>query len=610
MHLPVERLRLFTIGLVLVLGVALSGVLTGCGGGGGGGAPEPPILLQLGDFSATLPSRVSRTFLNPLPAQATITAITLSGPFEMDPDDLPATAPGGAGVTLGIRFVPEGPGEATGRVALRFNGGGQVADQVYEFQATGEEILWGVNPAPLDFGDVLPGERRELELQLTNGSQRSPVTLTRAMMPSANVTFAVDPFPITIAPGQTVPIMVRYAPTAIAGDGGILRLGPDDVGGPIDVAVWANSSGTGERIIDFGTQNLSGSTTPELTVEVPDTCMSITFEGTMTDAAQVGVFSLTGPGGKDYVTGGSTGNVQWIANPKSFAIHLPNSDESVTQLVPGGGEYRFRLQRTGGFGTTMDVRVIMELRANKLMTTSVLPLNIFLANGLVPTQATAASDANLQSVITQIGQILAPQGITLGDIDYYDILDPSFDNIAQNEEKQLFQLGGAASQLRLNLFFVNNVWAGQLLGISGSIDGPKRQGDSVTGVCCLYIEGQTGVVASTAAHEICHYLGLWHTVEVTGQWDRINDTPNCPPTGTNATCSVEGGNLLMHWQANGGTVVSNGQGRVLRGHALLQPPGQGGTSLTRKRDIGPWTPDQKTLDWFARNPGMRCGSQR
>ena len=397
----------------------------GAGGGGGGGAPKPPTLLQLGEFSATSPSRVSRTFLNPLPAPATVTASTISGPFEIDPTDLPSSTSSLAGVNLGIVFTPTGPGEASGQVVLRFSGGGQISDQVFDVRASGEQIEWGVNPTPLDFGDVLPGETKELEVLLTNGSQRSPVTLTSAILPSSTIGFSTDPFPLTIQPGASVPVLVRYTPTKISGDRGILRLGHNDAGGPVDITIWANSTGTGERIVDFGTQSLSGSDTPELTVSVPDTCVSITLEGTMTDTAQVGIRSLVGPGGKTYVAGGDTLNLQWRATKKTFAVHLPNSDEAVTELVPGGGDYKFRLRRASGLGVTMDVRAILELRANGRNDNAVLPLNVFLANGLAPSKASAANDVEFQSMLTQMGQIFSASGITLGDIDYYDIADPA-----------------------------------------------------------------------------------------------------------------------------------------------------------------------------------------
>lgn len=594
-----------------VLGLArvciISCLLAGCGGGGA--APEPPVLLVLGTFSATTPSRVTRTFLNPLGAAATVTAATLEGPFEVDPNDLPGQVAAAGGVTLGLIFAPAGSGEATGRVVLRFSGGGQVRDRFFDVRAEGEQVGWTVTPSALDFGDVLPGNTRELELTLRNDSQRSTVTFTDAILPSPALALVEDPLPLTIHPGEAVALTVRYAPTSLGVDGGVLHLGPTDLGASVGIAVTAGSTGSGERIVDFGTQALSGGDTPELTVEVPSNAVSIAFEGTMTDAAKVGLRSLVGPGGKVYVTAGGTGTVRWYAGRKTFSVHLPSSDESATRLVSGGGSYKFRLQRTAGLGTSMDVRVIMELRAEGQNEAAVLPLNLFLAQGINPMKSTAANDANLQSMLVQLAQILASRGIVLGDVAYYDIASPSFDDVDQGQEGALFQLSAEAAELRLNLFLVRQVWSGELLGLAGTIDGAKRQGDSETGVVSRYIEGQAGAVAAVAAHEVCHYLGLWHTVEVDGTWDRINDTPNCPASGSDSVCSVAGGHQLMHWEGLGGTLLSSGQGVVLRGHPLLHAPGAG-AQLRRKPKVGPWTPDARTLEFFRTHPGPWCGTQR
>ena len=169
---------------------------------------------------------------------------------------------------------------------------------------------------------------------------------------------------------------------------------------------------------------------------------------------------------------------------------------------------------------------------------------------------------------------------------------------------------GTADKVRLNLFLVSQVWAGNLLGLSGQIDGAKRNGDLATGVVCFYFDGQPGALAAVIAHEICHYLGLWHTVEGNGVHDRILDTPNCPAIGTDSVCAVEGGDLLMHWRANGGMLLTNGQGLVIRSHALVHPQGQSGHLHAKPQaQPGPWTPDAETRAFLESLPAGWCGTR-
>ena len=79
------------------------------------------------------------------------------------------------------------------------------------------------------------------------------------------------------------------------------------------------------------------------------------------------------------------------------------------------------------------------------------------------------------------------------------------------------------------------------------------------------------VVGMIAAHELGHFLGLTHTVEQDGSHDLIDDTAECLPQGTDLVCPEAGGGYLMHWQALGGSLLSDGQGRVLRAHPLIAP---------------------------------------
>lgn len=583
-----------------------------CGGGGGADEPPPILKIGLGEMSATVPTRVTRSWLNPLPGQAQITAGTVTGPFGFDPVDLPAVATGLGTANIGLVFTPQGPGEATGLVTLFFDDGGQQTSRTYEITATGEAIDWTVTPEPVDFGDVLPGDEVEVDITLTNESQRSPVTFTGAEMPSAAFSFVLDPFPLAVAAGQSRTVRVRYAPTIIANQGGLLRFGASDVGGPLDVPLWANSSGAGEQIIDFGTQSLSNGDAPILTVDVPADAVSVTFEGTCGENDEVSLALLEGPGGKVYSNNqGSGGPVKWTPWRKTFSFHLPSGDAAAAQLVAGGGTYRFQLRRTVGASPFMDVRVILERRPPGSSLATKLPLNVFLADGITPTAATAADDANLTAMFERVNSILATQNLTLGDIDYYDIGDSAFNQVAQGEERQLLPRSSMASRVRLNLFLVNQVWGGNLLGLSAAVDGAKTNGTSMSGVISIYLPGQPSANGVVVAHELCHYLGLWHTVEGNGVFDPIADTPQCPVFGTNAACSTAGGGQLLHWQALGGTALSAGQGRVIRGHPCCAAPSQINALVAKPGPSPkPFVLDEETRRFFeAVGPGW-CGTGR
>ena len=74
-------------------------------------------------------------------------------------------------------------------------------------------------------------------------------------------------------------------------------------------------------------------------------------------------------------------------------------------------------------------------------------------------------------------------------------------------------------------------------------------------------------MAVTCAHEIGHYLGLYHTSERDGrQHDPIADTAEC---GEGAITCPDGGNI-MFWTGGGArSRLTAGQGVVMRRHPLV-----------------------------------------
>ena len=96
--------------------------------------------------------------------------------------------------------------------------------------------------------------------------------------------------------------------------------------------------------------------------------------------------------------------------------------------------------------------------------------------------SSAPSDSDLQDILTIMGNILGQQGIVLGDIDYYDIGDPTYNEVTNAEFGQMLQLSSSATEHRLNLFFVQEAIGGGILGVAAALSGPSRNGTPNSGV--------------------------------------------------------------------------------------------------------------------------------
>ncbi len=91
-----------------------------------------------------------------------------------------------------------------------------------------------------------------------------------------------------------------------------------------------------------------------------------------------------------------------------------------------------------------------------------------------------------------------------------------------------------------------------VFGISGDIPGPlvatERSAVQISttlasGVDGRFTEEETRLFSETMAHEVAHYLGLFHPVEITyDAWDVLDDTPECD---AQTPCENELGDNLM-----------------------------------------------------------------
>lgn len=147
----------------------------------------------------------------------------------------------------------------------------------------------------------------------------------------------------------------------------------------------------------------------------------------------------------------------------------------------------------------------------------------------------------------------------------------------------LFRLSAGASNTALNVFFV-----GDIEPLAGAE--PEAQAGGIPGPMGMHGTGGSGIVVAadmmgssealgrTLAHEIGHYLGLFHTSEANGcVLDVLDDTPACRAAddvdgdGLDvADCVGHGSDNLMFFAKTSGTALTAQQIEVLRSAPILQ----------------------------------------
>jgi hypothetical protein len=509
---------------------------------------------------ATITLRTLRV-TNPFDAPATITEILAIAPFLVRPDALPASIGPSGSVDLPLQCVPIAPGPQATIVALEFASGAQRATREFEVRGTFEAVAWTVAPPTLDYGVVPVGATAERSLELTNLSTMSPVTLTGAQVPDGGFTIDPWPFPATVGPGQRIALVVRYAPTEVDVHDGTLVVGPTDVGGALQVPVAAGEPPdpelVGESVIDLGPLTFTAGLSQAVEVDVPADAVGVMFEarGATTDLFALEV--LTGPPGTAFTPPVYETGVMVKQGSEIHATTIPYTDATQAQPMPGRYTVRWRL--AAGDGTTARARVVLERRATPT-TEAWLDLNVWLAQGLTPTAATAPNDPRLTAIFARAAAILAAQGIIVGDLDWYDLTDPSFDRVQDSELAGLYARTGLATRVRANVVCVmgfDGILAG-IAGLSARVGAPRANGTQGSGlVVDVASFADTDFVGGAVAHELCHALGLFHDIEQDGTPDYVSDTTGAPNLMDP---------ILTAWG------LTPGQALVLRGHPHLRPP--------------------------------------
>lgn len=386
--------------------------------------------------------------------------------------------------------------------------------------------------------------------------------------------------------GVDPPDLPAAAADAPAGDAsaGVDAPGPVDVPAAIDGHHLRLSLGT----LHTGSDGRS----PPLPFDVPPqtTSLAITVRGPL--HLRYTLASLHGPGGASVVPPNwLDAGAPWLclqdcpnrvaSAPGAAAFLVPNTP--LLTLKPGPHilqAYAFAADIAGKVSpAAAELTVHVDLVRRSLPAgPGRIDINLCLANSYGYTAAIALKHPRIVAAREEVAQALAQAGLALGDVRAFDVPAPSFtiehDGADDAETSELFA-SGAGLPMGINVFLIDGIYRSEgpgsqvpLAGLSGGVPGPPLAvGGPRSGVALpLPLMGsQPDRLGRVMAHEICHFLGLFHTSEQPQAGEsRIHDT--LPDTGE------DDADNLMHWQpTTGAGKLTQQQRQILQASPWVVP---------------------------------------
>ena len=347
-----------------------------------------------------------------------------------------------------------------------------------------------------------------------------------------------------------------------------------------------NPNGSVVELLPSQVATLTQSVAGPFTFTVPENAVSVTISINGPTDGYVTLADWTDSTGFELVSAGWTNqdptfclscNNRIASAEGAFAAIAPNNPSS--QLTPGDhtfSVYGFKLE--GGLFSqellpldgTVEIRVQAKVLP-EVPETGILDMNLHFTGAQGLTAETAQTDSSFQATLDTVREIYAQVGIEIGNLTYVDA--PSEFQVIENvmggdsDLMALFATTGSQSNNALNVFFVDELKNGDfafgvILGIAGGIPGPPLwQGTPKSGVAIAIkpVQGAPAQVETTVAHEVGHFLGLFHTSEqsFTGIHDPLPDTPD--NDASYLMFNTGEGNRLSPWQ-----------GRVMRSNPWVR----------------------------------------
>ncbi|MEM9863106.1 MAG: zinc-dependent metalloprotease family protein [Myxococcota bacterium] len=300
-------------------------------------------------------------------------------------------------------------------------------------------------------------------------------------------------------------------------------------------ACWYSDPVRGTETVTLLEENVSGGTRLSRgRVAVPPDAISVSFLLQQEDprALNLTFFQLFDP------AGATPFDLDEIAELRDTPIRwIPGQEgEASMMLVPNTTTDRYALQSgrysviAGTFfeETTSDVTLSAIIRRSPDgRAGGDIHVRVHYTSGLGLNAGNVASSSRVAATIQRINEIYAASGLRFLVDEYVAVASSALAVIdtregPDSELASLFRLSGPSAQPVLDIYLVRGFSADDgLLGVAGGIPGPAGVGQtSSSGVVIAFdqsIVGTTGIFSGQIlAHEIGHFLGLYHSTEQPG----------------------------------------------------------------------------------------------
>ncbi|MEC9012593.1 MAG: zinc-dependent metalloprotease family protein [SAR324 cluster bacterium] len=269
--------------------------------------------------------------------------------------------------------------------------------------------------------------------------------------------------------------------------------------------------------------------------------------------ANVGFSSLTDPDGTDILSSTSTPN---LYNDASGSLGSDVAKAGYSNvLVPQSPSFSAKAG-TWTFKAKSNDRVKLALRTGTVPSSTTIVVQPYITG-------TTWQAADLSAALSIMSSIYSSNGITLTINSTISISDTQYALVSRTfTNSTTSALVSQGVKGAVNLFFIKDFSSSGILGIAAGMPGSMGIANSWNGVLIGLMAHASGstlnsqLLGETAAHEMGHQLGLFHTTEMGGTvFDILTDTPECSNSRDNdgngkmsaEECDGFGGENVMFW---------------------------------------------------------------